>query len=284
MPTNLILQTRQEVQNSLDFLVSYVIAKNYDLPLNNSLRGFFNFLGYFSYNSVKCYIEGAKPLREALQPTLNSQTTRAKSIADFCCGNGSETLKLAELFPNVQIYGLDILPPSIKSAKKRARGNPNIHFSNADVYTLDNSHSFDAVVFNRACGPLADKIIEYATDKDVPLIAGRFCCHYTLSDKQVHSKNVMLDIYMSLVHRLDNFVRKRVRNYVRSENQNSALLSEFAKQGLKLTDEELERIALTCGNSNIGLLIIDLNRIMKLIEKGYEVNYSAGKHIVVARK
>lgn len=38
MPVNMILQTKQELQSSLDFLVSYVRSKNYDLPLDNSQK------------------------------------------------------------------------------------------------------------------------------------------------------------------------------------------------------------------------------------------------------
>ena len=279
MPTlNLVEQKESAVKRELEESLGIVRRNNYALQ-----RDYDGFLTEFTKGLYHHFSEGNRPLIAGLREAVAEE---AVSIADFCCGSGKGTLRIAEAFPQAEIYGFDVMPPSIAKAKKSTKGNPRVKFQEADVYNFENGNSFSVVTFHEACGTLADKILQYGTKHEVPVIAGKFCCYDTIPDKTPSSQNTVQNFYLKVMRKLHGFIRDKVaKNYVSPrDNVDRDLLSEFAKDELGVTEEELQIIAAAAVDAKIGSLIIDLNRIMKLIERKYDVGYDEANHIVVARR
>ncbi len=300
---HLVPQKESAVKSELESSLKHVRAKHYDLP--RDYGGFVaEFVQSFYQEFIEGFVKGFKhtvaggdiataiskayetPLLAGLKEAVEAEGLQNGSIADFCCGSGKKTLAIARAFPNADVYGFDVLPHSIKKAKKRGKGVTNVHFSKADVYDFKDDRRFDAVTFNRACGTLADKVIQYGTEREVPVIAGKFCCYHTIPDETPPSKNLATGICLKFMGKVNDFVRNRVaKNYVSpAADIDKDLLSEFAGRELGVSEAELQTIAGTAVDAKIGSRIIDLNRVMKLIERNYNVGYDEGNHIVVARR
>ncbi len=274
----LISNPESNVRTELETLLAYARAHHHDLP--RDLGGFFS-------EEILCWIyqilEGNKFLRQRLKIISQAQDFKPDSIADFCCGNGNGTLRIAQDFLDSQVFGFDVMPDLFKRVKQKNKDS-RIHFEKLDVYELNGSNYFDLVAFHNACGPLSDKIMQYAINQKAPIIAGRFCCHYTISSEIPNSKNKAFSYYVKLRSFLQEIIReKTAKNYGYSaQDKDRDLLSEFSKHELGMNEQELEKIALASIDSRIATKIIDLNRVMKLIERGYDVEYTSEKNMFVA--
>jgi ubiquinone/menaquinone biosynthesis C-methylase UbiE len=68
-------------------------------------------------------------------------------VLDVGCGTGEFTWRCAELFPQAQVLGIDVLPQQIEYARRHhARFAPRLEFSEGDAFTLPlPDNSFDLV-------------------------------------------------------------------------------------------------------------------------------------------
>ncbi len=274
---NLIQKSEYDVKIELESFLNHIrirdynMKKDYSFSINNLIKGY------------KHFTERNRLLLEGLEEITKNE--KIKSIADFCCGSGKGTLKLAEKFSQTDIYGFDVIPEMIKKAEKKNKENPKVHFCLADVYNFRHDNNFEVVTFHYSCGPLSDKIIQYGTIKKTPFIIGRFCCYHTIPDKTPNSKNYATKLFLKVSSTINGFTKKLIKNYINPQTEvDLDLLSNFAKIDLKVTEEELKKIASISVDTKIGSKIIDLNRVMKLIERGYVVKYDEGNHIVVAKR
>ncbi len=240
--------------------------------------------GPFLVEMAKSTYKYLREKNSVLIAGLKSVSNEPASIADFCCGNGNGTARIAQAYPRAQVYGFDVMPASIKKAKRKNATHPNLHFKTADMYDFQDSRVFDIVTFHAACGTLADKVMQVGMEHQALVIAGKFCCYHTISDQTPASRDPFQNMYLRWEKVLHNFVRRRLApNYV-SPQTPMDLLSDFAAHELGLTESELRKIAGTAVDAEAGATIVDLNRVMKLMEGGYEVGYDGDNHIVVARK
>ena len=69
-------------------------------------------------------------------------------VADIGCGTGEITARLAQLYPQAQLVGVDILEPSIEYARRRyAELGSRVQFAQGDAFELKfPDQSFDLVV------------------------------------------------------------------------------------------------------------------------------------------
>jgi ubiquinone/menaquinone biosynthesis C-methylase UbiE len=82
--------------------------------------------------------------------TKNFPDFRPARILDLGCGIGTSTLPLAEVFPDAEIFGVDLAGPMLRygHARAEALGVP-IHFSQQNAEHMDfEDESFDLVVSN----------------------------------------------------------------------------------------------------------------------------------------
>ena len=100
------------------------------------------------------------------------------------------------------------------------------------------------------------------------------------------SKSLLQNISLRISQGLHAFLKRNfVKNFISPQGDiDRDLLSEFAKTQLHLDDNELERVARASVDSTLGIRVIDYNRILKLIERGYKVDYDEGNQIIVARR
>jgi|TARA_B100002003_G_scaffold216767_1_gene216530 SAM-dependent methyltransferase len=269
---------RDYVEKRLRELLDLIRDRNYDMKREYGWYPIEYIKGRFRYVE-----EGNKALIAGLKANLGDDWDG--SMADFCCGSGSLTLKIADDYPLSNIHGFDTGKKFIRLAKFASKNNPKVNFSLKDVYNLEDN-IFDVVTFNNACGSLSDKIIQYGVENKAQIIVGKFCCHEEISREVSQSKDWIENVVLKLFWWYNDWVRDRGEtNYISPRDDvNRDLLSEFGKKELGMTDDELEKIARTTVNSLLGNAIIDFNRMMKLIERGYEVWYDSKQSLVVARR
>ena len=280
MNLNLVQQSELAVKRNLESSLEFMRRENYDLKRE------FSFFAYeFTRSVIKYFREGNKLLLDGLREKLD-EGFESGTIADFCCGSGKLTMRLAKAFPKSRVYGFDAVLVFIKKAKKKSKKNDKVSFAELDVYNFSLVDSFDAITFNRACGNLSDKIIQYGAENNIPVIAGRFCCHHTISEETPRSKDRMHNIWLRIETRIREFIKeKHARNYVTpSDEIDRDLLSRYVQEELEVSDHELMRIASTTIDSKLGIRFIDYNRVMKLIERGYDVSYEESNNLLVAAR
>jgi len=264
-----------KVKDDLRQAVTYLRENDYDLP-----RDYQNFFIELVTGLYQHFREGNKPLLEGLRAITATQ--EINSVADFCCGSGKHTIKLARVFPNAEVYGFDIVTKF--SARKNV--SPRIHFEQKDVYDYEDERRFDIITFNSACGTLADRIMQIGIEQETPIIAGRFCCYSTIPKTTPRSKDLLQDIFLVAIAKQHQVQKEQgIENYISPANTtDQELLSRFAIDELSLTESELRRIAAVSVDAKVGSHIIDLNRVMKLIEKEYAVTYDETRNIILAKK
>jgi len=278
---NLVAQEEPKIRVELERTLDVLRKSDY-----NPERDYGSFLAGFCRGLYYYLEEGNLPLIYALKDSFRDKSGSPRLIADFCCGSGEGTLRIAEAFPSSEVFGFDVLSKFIIQALRLAEGNPRVHFKQADVYNFQYGNRFDVVTFHRACGGLADKVIQCGVNKKASVIAGRFCCYFSISDERSVSKSLLQNISLRISQGLHAFLKRNfVKNFISPQGDiDRDLLSEFAKTQLNLDDNELERVARASVDSTLGIRVIDYNRILKLIERGYKVDYDEGNQIIVARR
>lgn len=87
----------------------------------------------------------------------------AVHIADVGCGSGEITGRLAELYPQAQVLGIDILETSVAHARRRyAALSPRVRFEQGDAFDLElPADTFDLVVCRHVTQavPDADEVL-----------------------------------------------------------------------------------------------------------------------------
>ncbi|HLD33143.1 MAG TPA: class I SAM-dependent methyltransferase [Candidatus Nanoarchaeia archaeon] len=213
----------------------------------------------------------------------------SQNIADFCCGNGSGTAKIAEAHPELEVFGFDVNPMEIRKAQRHA--DEKAHFNTEDVYAFpaDKYPKFDVVTFNRACGKLGDKIFDLAIQQEALLIAGRTCCYHLFPSELPTSADTLTSLYLrfeALLHATMKDLLMRTTGESKQlykPNEELDVRSKLAQQ-MGVTTGELEKIAALSVDAKIGAAVIDRNRMMKLMENGYEVHVDQRYHLFVAEK
>ncbi len=90
------------------------------------------------------HLEDAGKKFEQLLPQLEFVKTKTNErvILDIGCGAGAVTKLVKELFPNANIYGVDLSEPMITYANKN-NTDKDISFDQKDIFDLDQQLKFD---------------------------------------------------------------------------------------------------------------------------------------------
>jgi SAM-dependent methyltransferase len=98
-------------------------------------------------NSARYLERMSKPLQEKLK-IAKFIPKRTKAVLDVGCADGTITLALAEMFPEIKFVGIDFNEEFIKIAKEKAEGKNNVSFENIYLRErLANPERFDVVLF-----------------------------------------------------------------------------------------------------------------------------------------
>lgn len=271
-------QTDLSVREELESLLGSVREKEYTLesePIISEL-----------ITDLQHLFEGRKPLIKSIKQAASLELSHVTSAGDFCCFLGSGTRELAKEFPEANVYGFDIIPFFIEYAQKRTK-DKRIHFLVEDIYNIKNGYAFDIVTFNGACGPMADRIIEWASESNTKIIAGKFCCYHTIPMTLPKSKSPIRNVYLQWIGGINRATERVYRNYIRNQDVKAyasySYICNFLQRSAGVTPEEWEKIAAMSADTKAGTKIIDLNRVMKLLEHGYTVWLDEHHHILVAK-
>ena len=92
-----------------------------------------------------------RPETEEIVRTI-AATTSPHSVLDLCTGSGCIAIALKRLFPQADVYALDVSPEALAVATDNARNNgADIHFVTHDLLASSPTlplHSFDLIVSN----------------------------------------------------------------------------------------------------------------------------------------
>lgn len=131
-----------------------------------------------------------------------------------------------------------------------------------------------AVVFFGACGSLSDAAMDYAVESNARYLICRTCCHDNVGQNTVIVKRPTA---LNRLFRFKNFVHARITEkkkgfFFSSKYSRRAYPRSKAAKELIGSEEFLE-VAQNTVDSDICRAIIDLDRYLRLTEKGYNVWY-----------
>jgi len=107
-------------------------------------------MSHANISNPEIYLERmSKPLQEKLRVARYIPSS-AQNVLDVGCADGTVTIALARMFPEVQFYGIDLEDAFLQKAKESAKkqGVKNVQFEN--IYLRDllaRKERFDAVIF-----------------------------------------------------------------------------------------------------------------------------------------
>ena len=106
-----------------------------------------DYYNVFSKDLLNDYLNGNPRTEAAIAHILKWLPIQTKNILDIGCGIGWTSFEIAKKHPNIQVFGVDLAPESLKIARKLFK-RPNTRFENQDI-TADEfrtSQRFDAVL------------------------------------------------------------------------------------------------------------------------------------------
>jgi len=208
----------------------------------------------------------------------HEQGHRNRIIVNPACVIGRHTRDLASRLPHFRVIGTDIDPRWnwIYEHISTKRNPDNFEFVKDNIFDPTVHVTPMAVVFFGACGSVSDGAIDYAIESQSPYLIFRTCCHViTGANMKIAHRPRFINLFfrfylwcMSKKLRKEKYAgfyfsdKYSKEHYPRSETARSVSNS----------DEFLE----VCRNSfdiDFCRTIIDLDRYLLLVEKGYNTWY-----------
>lgn len=246
---------------------------------------------YFPYTSFRGqYYRGRRDtyLKDIVVRMLAGHNSEAETIVNAACVFGRHACYLASRLPRVRIVGADI-QPAWHWAYRIVRGfrfPENYSFVRDNIFAPRLDVRPTAVVFFGACGSVTDGAIDYAINAGARYLMFRTCCHDNIAGN------------ISVIKRFNNVNRFfRLKNwsfgrlirsgkypdyYFSDKYTRDAYPRSQAASSVTTADDLLE-VARYSADSDICRAIIDLDRYLYLLEKGFDVVYQ-GELFVAERK
>jgi hypothetical protein len=246
---------------------------------------------YFPYTSFRGqYHRGRRDahLRNIIVRTLADTGSAAIVVVNPACSFGIHACHLASRLPHAMIIGTDINTAwnRIYRFLRCYRIPDNCSFAKDDIFSPRLEVQPTAVVFFGACGGVTDAAIDYAIKSRARHLMFRTCCHDNIGGNTVVNKYPGI---VNLLFRLKNREYRGIQSkpkyagYYFSESY-SANAYPRSEAGLNVSSsKEFQKIARHSADSDICRAIIDLDRYLYLVEKGYSVVYQ-GELFVAQRR
>ncbi|HSM15391.1 MAG TPA: hypothetical protein VK845_00150 [Gemmatimonadales bacterium] len=200
------------------------------------------------------------------------------TIVNPACVFGRHACDLASQLPHARVIATDI-DPNWARLYRLARGGRmpgNYLFVQDNIFAPHREIQPTTVVFFGACGAVSDAALDYAIDSGATYLVCRTCCHDNIGGNvEITKRSNNLNRFF----RLKNWAYGRMKwkaryagYYFSDKYQRSAYPRSEAAQRVSNADE-FQAVARDSPESDICRAIIDLDRYLVLVERGFSVLY-----------
>lgn len=253
-----------------------------DLPLYSNLQLSPRLLGH------KILARGAK---DALLKTVIETLCRGCSgwILNPCCVFARHAREIAERLPMADIVATDIDPRWERlfrffRAARFKRDSANFNFRVENAYEARAPASALAICFFGACGSLTDAALRLAINSQANFVVGRACCHENIGmNTEMSTRSPTI---WNLGHRIKNQVYRHYATKRGFYGHHSAAISTYPQSETfrqKIDKSGMLRCARHAVDCRLCQLIIDLDRVVFLVEHGFGVLSYSENMFVAAR-
>jgi hypothetical protein len=246
---------------------------------------------YFPYTSFRGQSHRGQRdnhLRNIIVQVLADNNLDAAVIVNPACGFGIHACRLASRLARATVIGTDIntVWNRIYRFAQWYHLPDNFSFAKDNIFSPRLEVQPTAVVFFGACGGVTDGAIDYAINSRARYLMFRTCCHDNIGGNTVINKHPS---FVNLLFRLKNREYRRIRSkakyagYYFSESYSMSAYPRSKGGAGVSSSEEFQAIARQSADSDICRAIIDLDRHLYLVEKGYNVVYQ-GELFVAERR
>jgi hypothetical protein len=227
-------------------------------------------------------------LKNIIVQLLSDRDSADTTIVNPACVAGWHTINLASRLPHVRVVGTDI-DPRWNRLYRFVRGfrlPENYSFVKDDIFAPLLDVQPTAVVFFGACGAVSDAAQDYAINSQARYLMCRTCCHDNIGG------NVSIVKRFSSINRFFRFKNRvygrmkckaKYAGYYFSDKYScNAYPRSEAARSMSASDE-FQAVARHSADSDICRAIIDLDRHLYLVEKGFSVVYQ-GELFVAERR
>jgi hypothetical protein len=226
-------------------------------------------------------------LKELIVRELESAHTdlKAQTIVNPVCVFGRHARDLASRLPG-PVIGTDIsgLCNRLYHHVRLGKTPKNYRFVQDDIFEPKLDVQVSAVVFFGACGSLSDAAMDYAVQSDAQHILCRTCCHDNIGGNTVIVKRPST---LNRLFRIKNLIHQTWTRHVPGHyfsgryTRHDYPRSQTARQ--LADDAEFLNVCRHSVDSDICRALIDLDRVLYLIQKGYQV-WTKGELLAACKK
>jgi hypothetical protein len=236
---------------------------------------------YFPFTSFRGeYYRGKRDahLKNIIVQLLTAHDRADNTIVNPACVFGRHTRDLALRLPACRTIGTDIFPlwNRIYTLVSRRRTPDNVQFIQDNIFAPQLDVTPTAVVFFGACGSVSDGAIDYAVDSGSPYLACRTCCHDNIGgNTDITARPTFMNWFFRLKNRSFSRLRKKEKYadfYFSDKYPQHEYPRSEAARGVSNSDQFAE-VSRDSVDSDICRAIIDLDRYLYLMERGYKVWY-----------
>ena len=129
-----------------------------------------------------------------------------------------------------------------------------------------------AVVFFGACGSVSDAAMDYAVTSKTPYLVCRTCCHQNIGGNiQIHLRFSFLNWMWQGRRLMLSRIQRKNNGYYFSKNYSQDQYPRSQAGREVSSSKEFSDVCRNAAESYICRTIIDLDRYLYLVEKGYHV-------------
>jgi len=215
-------------------------------------------------------------LKNIIVQLLSAHDTENNTIVNSACVTAKHTRDLASRLPHFNVIGTDIDPRSNWMYENILRkSNPdNFQFKKDNIFEPQLDVTPTAVVFFGACGSVSDGAIDYAIETQSPYLIFRTCCHHIIAgNKEITYRPRHINWFFR-THNWFLFKALQKEKYAGFYFSDKYSKGHYPRsdtaRGISSSDEFLQA-SRNSADTDICRAIIDLDRYLLLVEKGYDV-------------
>ena len=236
---------------------------------------------YFPYTSFRGeHYRGRRDdyLINIITRILSGHESCDSVIVNPACVFGRHACHLASRLPQATVVGTDI-DPHWNRYYRLVKGfhlPKNFSFMKDDIFAPRLDVRPTAVVFFGACGAVSDGAMDYAIDSGARYLMCRTCCHDNIGGnvsvvKRPNSVNRFFRFKNWAYRRMRD--RKRYAGFYFSDKYARASYPRSEGGRSESGPDEFQAVARHSADSDICRAIIDLDRYLYLVDKGFKVVY-----------